>query len=228
MTTKFSPGDILTISTASYKGRKFTVVESSSHRTGLRGARGARRTLACRFTGKDVDGVSGEEYWIHEDDGERNRGRPCTVDEVETAPPRQEPAPPKPALTRHRPITAMEIAMLMKCETASDVAAWVIERDRASTSGSKCGVITTIVAMLAAIGRGDRRLALDLARNVVISLEQDHYRMPPERLGNSAFDLKSRIDSGEITDRESAMTRMEWTREYLDEVAARLDSVPWS
>ena len=173
----FNPDDILTISTASYDHRKFTVVESNGHRTVMIGTRGARRVLVEtvgvpeRLSNGTI--LSGETYSIHEDDGEKNRGRPCTVDHVEPAvielpagqaltgaqPPDYPPtwlraryelgrALGLPAetvwavclheaelmrkaatLARHRPITAMELAMLMKCETAKDVAEWVIERD---------------------------------------------------------------------------------------------------
>ncbi len=52
---------------------------------------------------------------------------------------------------------------------------------RASTSGAKCEVVTTVVALLAAIGRGDRAHALVLAANITTDLEGNWSRLPPER-----------------------------------------------
>lgn len=203
MGAPFNPGDILTISTTSYKGRKFRVAESNSHRTILRGARGARRVL--------VQAVGINCYSIHDDDGERARAQECTVDEVEgkpgedSSPTLREPHWPKgwhwssdktmaigprgrdiesvwvhakrhrgkppfiempvgcdsapvsvvesviqqarsrdpefgpnperqvlassPSPARHYPITAMDLAKLMRCETAREVAEWALERD---------------------------------------------------------------------------------------------------
>lgn len=71
----YTPGDILTIKTSNApKGRRFTVVEAKTHRAILRGKKGAHRVLV--LTGADRLGAG---YYIHEDDGEKNRGRPCKV-----------------------------------------------------------------------------------------------------------------------------------------------------
>jgi hypothetical protein len=153
MSATFNPGDIVTISTTSYKGRKFTVVESSDHRTILCGARGARRVLVAS-TFVPVAGNAFDENWhIYEDDGERNRGRACIVEHSPAGGPFARVDAP-PALTveqvnaieraglasmreAHRPIEHRELALLMKCETPRELAEWVLGRAASHASVTK-------------------------------------------------------------------------------------------
>lgn len=52
---------------------------------------------------------------------------------------------------------------------------------RASTSGAKCDLVTSVVALLAAIGRGDRRHAKSIADGIVMDLDRGWSRLPAER-----------------------------------------------
>ena len=51
---------------------------------------------------------------------------------------------------------------------------------RACTSGAKHSVVTSCVALLAAIGRGNRAWALEIARGIVRDLEHGWSRLPNE------------------------------------------------
>ena len=94
----YAPDTILTIkSTIAPKGRRFTVVSSSCHRTILRGSRGGHRVLV------EADG----EAWIYEDDGEKNRGRPCEVVAV-VEPETIEVKPPEPRQVAHARVMLTE------------------------------------------------------------------------------------------------------------------------
>ncbi len=55
---------------------------------------------------------------------------------------------------------------------------------RFCTSGARCYVMTTAIAVLYHMGRGDRERALELARCLVRELEAPHVRLPDPQGGD--------------------------------------------
>lgn len=68
---------------------------------------------------------------------------------------------------------------------------------RASTSGAKCGVVTSCVALLGAIGRGDRAHAKTIAQGIVRDLEHGWSRLPKEPHESRAAALRREPNTDE-------------------------------